>query len=85
MQQTSAQTQRFQARPVVIEAEQYFPWRKEPAGVCFCHIQQHRMAHVHPLEGLELVESGDWIVTTKGGSRFPVKQDVFAATYEPAT
>ena len=42
--------------------------------------------HVHgwidTLEGGHIVCSGDWIVTGIQGERYPVKNDIFLATYE---
>lgn len=39
---------------------------------------------VDTLEGPLRVRSGDWILRGKEGEFWPVKGDIFAATYEPA-
>ncbi|MET7687965.1 hypothetical protein ABZT06_08290 [Streptomyces sp. NPDC005483] len=48
-----------------------------------------RIWHVHgwidTLEGGHTVCPGDWIVTGVQGERYPVKPDIFAATYEAVT
>ncbi len=46
-----------------------------------------RTMHVHgwidTKEGGHIVCPGDWIVTGVVGERYPVKPDIFAATYDP--
>ena len=37
---------------------------------------------IETLEGPLLARAGDWIVTGIAGERYPVKPDIFAATYE---
>jgi hypothetical protein len=70
-------------KPVVVEAEQYFSYLPEPQGVCFCHIQQHRLAHVHTPKGLELIQSGDWILTNDERGQYPCAPATFESLYEP--
>jgi hypothetical protein len=43
-----------------------------------------RVAWVPGLEGGYLAEPGDFIITGVKGERYPCKEDVFRATYEPA-
>jgi hypothetical protein len=38
---------------------------------------------IHTLEGTMIAEPGDWIVTGIKGEQYPVKPDIFAATYQP--
>ncbi len=79
---------KFQSKPRVIEAEQYWPDKKPwPKGV-----ENHRphggyYAHVHTMHDNQvvLVRGGDWIVAEPDGVHFyPVQDDVFKANYEPA-
>lgn len=39
---------------------------------------------IHTKEGLHAVSDGDWIATGPQGERYPIKPDIFAATYELA-
>lgn len=77
---------KFQKRPVVIEAEQWFPGRRidgveerpgngknsEPVGI------------VKTLEGDMIARPGDWIITGVEGEKYPCKNEIFKKTYEPA-
>lgn len=74
---------RFRKKPVVIEAEQWFPG-KHVEGMCECiALDPFGRPHVHTLEGPLRVSEGDWIITGVKGERYPCKPDIFAATYEP--
>jgi hypothetical protein len=42
------------------------------------------MGIIDNFEGPHVVEPGDWIITGVKGERYPIKADIFAATYEPA-
>lgn len=39
---------------------------------------------IHTKEGLHAITEGDWIATGPQGERYPIKADIFAATYEAA-
>ena len=39
---------------------------------------------IDTLEGGHIVSPGDWIATGVQGEHWPIKPDIFAATYEPA-
>lgn len=72
---------RFRKRPVVVEAEQWFPGRRV-AGVreniagSFVVTAHGQRAYLAP---------GDWVITEPDGrGHYPCKPDIFAATYEPA-
>lgn len=87
----------YRKKPVVIEAEQWFPGR-EVAGVVPLpeHVRarmtsverdgegREAVAFVDTLEGGHIVSAGDWIITGVKGERYPCKPDIFEATYEPA-
>lgn len=45
------------------------------------HVQEVR---VRTLEGTMTARPGDWIVKGVAGEVYPVRADIFAATYEPA-
>ena len=75
------QPRQFRKKPVVIEAVQFFedrePW---PDGV---RGEPGVTAWISTLEGDMDVSDGDWIVTGIKGEKYPVKPDIFDATYEP--
>ncbi len=79
----------FRKRPLEITAEQYFNvphgW---PEGVCTCDaftVGGHG-PHVHTAHQGQIVEleNGDWIVPEGDGEHYyPIKDEIFRATYEP--
>ena len=82
---------KFRKKPVVIEAEQFFPSKKPwPEGVYRVGGSQgtededdsHVFCRIDTLEGKLSVSTGSWIVTGVQGERYPVKPDIFEATYE---
>lgn len=72
---------KFRKKPVVIEAEQWFPG-KEIKGVI---IDSPKAAYIETLEGILAVSPGDWIITGVKGERYPCKPDIFEKTYEPVS
>ena len=71
---------KFRKKPIVVEAEQFFPDRRPwPEGV----YETGLGFWVETLEGVLRASAGDWIVTGVAGERYPVKPDIFEATYEP--
>lgn len=85
---------RFRKKPVVVEAEQFFPDKESwPEGV----EQYDKSAMESPggvrsvwhgwrirtLEGVGEVTPGDWIITGVKGEKYPCKPDIFESTYEP--
>lgn len=74
---------KFRKKPLVIEAEQWFPgkqvegakeWR-EPSGEVF--------AEVESLEGTLIATPGDWIITGIQGEKYVCRNDIFRASYDP--
>lgn len=39
---------------------------------------------IHTLEGVMKADIGDWIIKGVKGELYPIKPDIFSATYEPA-
>ena len=78
---------KYRKRPIVIEAEQFFPdawpW---PDGV---RLVKHGDAvildlfYIDTLEGGHKVSVGDWIITGVEGEKYPCKPGIFLKTYEP--
>lgn len=80
---------RFRKRPVIIEAVQYTEYGKFVRGMCnsrSCYSAGNTEPHVHTIHGGQSVtlEVGDWIISEPDGQHFyPVRPDIFQATYEP--
>lgn len=83
---------KFRKKPVVVEAEQYFP-DQHVQGVCasFHKGSEGRICpdeidtpHIHTLEGPLHVSPGDWIITGVKGEKYPCKPDIFEQTYDLA-
>ncbi len=74
---------RFRKIPVYIEAVQ-FDGVNEPNGVW--RREEDLTPYVITIHGQRCyIQVGDWIVPEPDGIHFyPVKPDIFAATYEPA-
>jgi hypothetical protein len=87
---------KFRKRPVVIEAFQvggaaqseWPSWLNEawekPIGDPGSYYSSGDGLWIQTLEGVHRVSPGDWIVQGIKGELYPVKPDIFAATYEPA-
>lgn len=89
---------KFRKRPVVVEAEQWFPG-KDVEGVFMeksvAHIggrghgaqtfPQIPRAAVRTIHGqVAYLESGDWVITEPDGiHHYPCKPEIFNNTYEP--
>jgi hypothetical protein len=83
---------KYRKKPVVIEATQLIAGLPLPDGVNWGYPKADGDLTPHPLddqfwvqtlEGPLVASRGDWIVTGIKGERYPVKPDIFAATYEP--
>lgn len=89
---------KFHKKPTVIKAEQYVQYGKLVPGMCnsrSCYAAGNTEPHVHTIHRAQIVllEVGDWVVLepvqgtgfpSPGPLAYPVKPDIFAATYEPA-
>ena len=89
----------FRKKPVVVEAEQWFPG-KEVKGVFAVtstaviggrghgrqEFPQEPRAAVTTIHGqVAYLEPGDWVITEPDGiHHYPCKPDIFDKTYEPA-
>ena len=76
---------RYRKKPIVIEAfrlghEEAPTWYMGTAVWIerFCHEE------IETPEGTMRADKGDWIVRGIKGEQYPVKNDIFEATYEPA-
>lgn len=86
---------KFRKKPVVVEAEQFHltedgpsdsAWLRSVRVFCFVECPCDGIPHVHTIHNNQAVavEDGDWILPEPDGQYFyPVKPDIFEATYEP--
>ena len=73
----------YRKKPVVVEAEQYWPLKKPwPKGVFRIGWGRPK---IKTLEGDLYVTPGDWIITGIKGGLYPCKPDIFEATYDEVT
>ena len=77
---------KFRKKPVVIEATQWFAIGDHPAVHEYTDVEfplgEKGRSYVETMEGPLRVSPGDWIITGVKGELYPVKSDIFAATYE---
>ena len=82
---------KYRKRPVEIEAVQYLPGESDDElarHLDGCEGWQMASTEepgiiIPTLEGDHRADPGDWIVRGVKGEFYPVKPDIFAATYEP--
>lgn len=85
---------RYRKRPVVVEAEQWFPGKEVPGVHWVCDYLQEdadgktqvcHQAYVVTIHGERArIAPGDWVITEPDGiHHYPCKDVVFQATYEP--
>ena len=84
---------KFRKKPVEVEAELFDPpiignltHYLKKVDVIMIKDQKELRTHyyIHTLEGDMFLKRGDWIVTGVKGEKYPVKPDIFEATYEKA-
>ena len=75
---------KYRKKPVVIEAEQFWPDVKPwPIGVVeHWDSMSYGDYTIQTLEGRYNVSPGDWIITGVKGEKYPCNPDIFEATYE---
>ncbi len=85
---------KYRKKPVVIEAEQFDGTREHAHELSVKYASNvwpdtgergeylGRLV-IDTLEGRMYANKGDWIITGIKGERYPVKPDIFEATYEP--
>ena len=76
---------KFRRKPIIVEAEQWFPDTPVEGVVVPDPKSTTQFEPFVETYGVALVvRSGDWIVTDLKGEKYPVRNDVFQATYESA-
>lgn len=81
---------KFRKRPVVIEAEHFDgipPITKDGPQRMFMEWpieldEKGPFLIIPTLEGSHRADIGDWIITGVKGEKYPIKPDIFEATYE---
>jgi hypothetical protein len=74
---------RFRKKPIVVEAEQWFPDAAVSIGYDRFGVEYTVCDHtLRTLEGPYKMTPGDWIITGIAGEKYPCKPHIFAATYE---
>lgn len=73
---------KYRKRPIIIEAEQWFPG-KEIQGIYPKFPSGKKVFLIDTLEGTLTVTEGDWIITGVNGEKYPCKPDIFEKSYEP--
>lgn len=80
---------KYRKKPVVIDAVQYIKHGELVKGMCnsrSCYTAGNNEPHVHTIHNNQIVnlEIGDFIILEPDGIHFyPVKPNIFEATYEP--
>ncbi len=78
----------YRKKPVVIDAVQFHDWMEPygdewPQGVHADKLEgRWSLPYIRTLEGIMQVRDCDWIVKGVQGEFYPVKPDIFAATYD---
>lgn len=82
---------KFRKKPVVIDAEQWFPGKFVDGVTEIIHdpgdgtTQSNGYGVISTLESNQFkVMPGDWIITGVKGEKYACKPDIFEMTYEPA-
>lgn len=77
---------KFRKKPIVIEAEQWFPGKMDdPKSEPYVSYDWGQVgpAIIQTLEGPMNVSKGDWIIKGINGEFYNCKPDIFEKTYEP--
>lgn len=85
---TSTQDEREYRKTATIRAVQWWKDGDHPAVVRKSARNRYAdegVPWIETLEGGHVVTPGDWIATGVKGEHWPIKPDVFAATYEPVS
>ena len=85
---------KYRKKPIEVEAVQYL--REENImqaqdffgkenGKILLYDDETNDYFIHTLEGDMHLTKGDWIIRGVKGEYYPIKSDIFEATYEPVT
>jgi hypothetical protein len=79
---TMARMARYQKKPVVVDAVQWFRHGDHPAVVA--ESAGDPSGYIDTPEGRLIVKPGDWIITGVAGENYPCKPDIFKKLYTRA-
>ncbi len=89
MTPTFATPRKYRKKPVIVEADQWFPGKQMKGVTEAVYSDRYGThpsgyAHVVTIHGEHAkVVPGDWVITEPDGvHHYPCKPDIFAATYE---
>jgi len=82
---------KWRKKPLVIDADPYAPGMED--GICntpmakldkfgFPSTEKQSIPYINTLEGRHYITEGDYIITGIKGERYPIKRDIFFASYE---
>ena len=75
---------RFRKKPIEVEAVQWMGFADGPHDLGIVPLALPAgLGCIDTLEGGHVVTPGDWIITGIRGERYPCKDEIFRATYEP--
>lgn len=82
---------KFRKKPVEVEAVLYEPGIEDGFVVNGRYYSKegavprsmNREPAIKTLEGFHVISPGDWIITGVQGEKYPIKEEIFLATYEP--
>ena len=77
-----AQMARYQKKPVVVDAVQWF--KSGDHAAVLTESAGDAFGYIDTPEGRLRVEPGDWVITGVAGENYPVKPDIFKKLYIPA-
>lgn len=85
---------KYRKKPIIVEAEQWFKhddsfWveqlpEQQSSWCHHCSASLDLHGVIKTLEGTLCVCPGDWIITGVIGEKYPIKDEIFRETYEPA-
>jgi hypothetical protein len=79
----------FRKKPVVVEAMQFTDENKDQVfswvtctKACSCDAERRPTLKIQTLEGDMTARLGDWVIKGVKGEFYPIKDEIFKATYE---
>jgi hypothetical protein len=78
--------EKFVKKPIIVEAEQWFPGKKVEGVKDEIGGASVRPYVVTAHKQMAILEPGDWVISEPDGrGYYPCKDDIFRKTYDPVT